>query len=339
MSSTRHFTVIIRRGRSSSSRPMLAASLIFVGTDADSRNRVRRRWSLAAEIVRHAACPVVLLRLPEVKRRAARRAEAEAPDAPGVVAGVVRAVRTGRGQASPSADRYASHASSLKHIRRTSVTAVGVVRSVSTATSPLGRRDSRRYPSRSRGRRACGRRARRPAPATRGNRTRAAPLRRNRRRAIPGRPCGSPNAPAAGTRGSPWPRRSHNHRRRRQCSSSSGPAARWIAPSTPPPPSSDELAALTMASTSCCVMSPRTRRSSAAASSRPYRCQQLLGIAHTVVRHGGSVGLSLVRRRRSTRCATTRGRCRGRPLRSAPSSARRGPAARRACGRATRRRA
>ena len=43
------------------------ASLIFVGTDADSRNRVRRRWSLAAEIVRHAACPVVLLRLPEVK--------------------------------------------------------------------------------------------------------------------------------------------------------------------------------------------------------------------------------------------------------------------------------
>ena len=42
------------------------ASLIFVGTDADSRNRVRRRWSLAAEIVRRAACPVVLLRLPEV---------------------------------------------------------------------------------------------------------------------------------------------------------------------------------------------------------------------------------------------------------------------------------
>ena len=43
------------------------ASLIFVGTDADSRNRMRRRWSLAAEIVRRAACPVVLLRLPEVK--------------------------------------------------------------------------------------------------------------------------------------------------------------------------------------------------------------------------------------------------------------------------------
>jgi nucleotide-binding universal stress UspA family protein len=44
-----------------------AASLIFVGTDADNRRAQRRRRSLAAEIVRHAACPVVLLRLPEVR--------------------------------------------------------------------------------------------------------------------------------------------------------------------------------------------------------------------------------------------------------------------------------
>lgn len=43
-----------------------AASLIFVGTDADDRRARRRRRSLATEIVRHAACPVVLLRLPEV---------------------------------------------------------------------------------------------------------------------------------------------------------------------------------------------------------------------------------------------------------------------------------
>ena len=44
-----------------------AASLIFVGTDADTRAARRRRGSLAAQIVRHAACPVVMLRLPEVK--------------------------------------------------------------------------------------------------------------------------------------------------------------------------------------------------------------------------------------------------------------------------------
>ena len=44
-----------------------AASLIFVGTDADSRRARRRRGSFAAEIVRSAVCPVVLLRLPEVK--------------------------------------------------------------------------------------------------------------------------------------------------------------------------------------------------------------------------------------------------------------------------------
>jgi nucleotide-binding universal stress UspA family protein len=44
-----------------------AASLIFVGTDADTRSERRRRGSLAAQIVRHAACPVVMLRLPEVK--------------------------------------------------------------------------------------------------------------------------------------------------------------------------------------------------------------------------------------------------------------------------------
>jgi nucleotide-binding universal stress UspA family protein len=45
-----------------------AASLIFVGTDADSRRARRRRRSVAAEIIRRAACPVVLLRLPEVKQ-------------------------------------------------------------------------------------------------------------------------------------------------------------------------------------------------------------------------------------------------------------------------------
>jgi nucleotide-binding universal stress UspA family protein len=45
-----------------------AASLIFVGTDADTSRARRRRRSLATEIVRHAACPVVLLRLPEVRQ-------------------------------------------------------------------------------------------------------------------------------------------------------------------------------------------------------------------------------------------------------------------------------
>ena len=45
-----------------------SASLIFVGTDADDRRSRRRRRSLATEIVRHAACPVVLLRLPEVRQ-------------------------------------------------------------------------------------------------------------------------------------------------------------------------------------------------------------------------------------------------------------------------------
>ena len=43
-----------------------SASLIFVGTDADDRRSRRRRRSMATDIVRHAACPVVLLRLPEV---------------------------------------------------------------------------------------------------------------------------------------------------------------------------------------------------------------------------------------------------------------------------------
>ena len=52
-----------------------SASLIFVGTDADDRRSRRRRRSLANEIVRRAACPVVLLRLPEVTqaRKPARR--------------------------------------------------------------------------------------------------------------------------------------------------------------------------------------------------------------------------------------------------------------------------
>ena len=45
-----------------------SASLIFVGTDADDGRSRRRRRSLANEIVRRAACPVVLLRLPEVRR-------------------------------------------------------------------------------------------------------------------------------------------------------------------------------------------------------------------------------------------------------------------------------
>jgi len=43
-----------------------SASLIFVGTDADDRRSRRRRRSMATDIVRHAACPVVLLRLPDV---------------------------------------------------------------------------------------------------------------------------------------------------------------------------------------------------------------------------------------------------------------------------------
>ncbi|HZB41900.1 MAG TPA: universal stress protein [Ilumatobacter sp.] len=55
-----------------------AASLIFVGTDADDRRARRRRRSLAAEIVRSAMCPVVLLRLPEV-RHAPRPAPKPAP--------------------------------------------------------------------------------------------------------------------------------------------------------------------------------------------------------------------------------------------------------------------
>ena len=46
-----------------------AASLIFVGTDADNRLARRRRESLAAQIVRRATCPVVLLRLPTVKSK------------------------------------------------------------------------------------------------------------------------------------------------------------------------------------------------------------------------------------------------------------------------------
>jgi len=44
------------------------ASLIFFGTDADDRRSRRRRRSLATEIVRHATCPVVLLRLPAVQQ-------------------------------------------------------------------------------------------------------------------------------------------------------------------------------------------------------------------------------------------------------------------------------
>jgi nucleotide-binding universal stress UspA family protein len=59
-----------------------AASLIFVGTDADDRRARRRRRSVAAEIVRSAVCPVVLLRLPEVRpapRPAPKRTPAPVP--------------------------------------------------------------------------------------------------------------------------------------------------------------------------------------------------------------------------------------------------------------------
>ncbi len=61
-----------------------AASLIFVGTDADSRLARRRRESLTAQIVRHATCPVVLLRLPTVKSKPVPVAKPVAAPAPPV---------------------------------------------------------------------------------------------------------------------------------------------------------------------------------------------------------------------------------------------------------------
>ena len=103
-----------------------AASLIFVGTDADSRlgatpARIARRPDRPARgMPRRAAAPAEGQAVAVAGRQAGRGAGSA-----GVVAGVVRAVRTGCGQASPSASRYASHASSLKHIRSTSSTDVG----------------------------------------------------------------------------------------------------------------------------------------------------------------------------------------------------------------------
>jgi nucleotide-binding universal stress UspA family protein len=60
-----------------------AASLIFIGTDADNRVARRRRRSISSEIVRSAICPVVLLRLPEVRPNPVpARVQAPAPMPP-----------------------------------------------------------------------------------------------------------------------------------------------------------------------------------------------------------------------------------------------------------------
>ena len=60
------------------------AALIFVGIDGDTRRARRRRRSLATGIARHATCPVVLLRLPEVRHAARPPSKPDPPASPPV---------------------------------------------------------------------------------------------------------------------------------------------------------------------------------------------------------------------------------------------------------------